>query len=131
MTCGLQVAVFLWSPEEDGQFQPGRCSRWWLNQSLAGFRQDLSALGCTLVLRRVSEARQGLLDLVHEVGAQALFFNHQYDPISMVRDNEVKAAMASKTIFCQSFNGEVLYEPWEILGPGGQPFTNFEDYWSR
>lgn len=125
------VAVFLWSPEEDGQFQPGRCSRWWLNQSLAGFRQDLSALGCTLVLRRVSEARQGLLDLVHEVGAQALFFNHQYDPISMVRDNEVKAAMASKTIFCQSFNGEVLYEPWEILGPGGQPFTNFEDYWSR
>ena len=25
--------------------------------------------------------------------AQALFFNHLYDPISLVRDNEVKAAM--------------------------------------
>lgn len=123
--------MFLWAPEEEGQFQPGRCSRWWLYHSLQGFSQDLAALGCQLVVRRTTEARHALLRLVQETGAQALFFNHLYDPISLVRDNEVKALMATNHIYCQSFNGDVLYEPWEILGSGGLPFTNFEDYWSR
>jgi hypothetical protein len=27
-TAVFQVPVFIWSPEEEGQFQPGRCSRW-------------------------------------------------------------------------------------------------------
>lgn len=62
---------------------------------------------------------------------QALFFNHLYDPISLVRDNEVKAAMCSLGVHCQSFNGDVLYEPWEVLAEGARPFTSFDTFWSR
>lgn len=62
---------------------------------------------------------------------QALFFNHLYDPISLVRDNEVKAAMLALNVHCQSFNSDVLYEPWEVLAEGGRPFTNFAAFWSR
>lgn len=62
---------------------------------------------------------------------QALFFNHLYDPISMVRDNEVKTAMASCGVACHTFNGDVLYEPWELLSATGQPLDNFNDYWDR
>ncbi len=60
---------------------------------------------------------------------QALFFNHLYDPISLVRDNELKAAMLALQIHCQSFNADVLYEPWEVLDADGQPFTCFQDFW--
>lgn len=63
--------------------------------------------------------------------AQALFFNHLYDPISLVRDNEVKAAMCSLGVHCQSFNGDVLYEPWEVLAESARPFTSFATFWSR
>ena len=62
---------------------------------------------------------------------QALFFNHLYDPISLVRDNEVKAAMCSLGVHCQSFNGDVLYEPWEVLAESARPFTSFATFWSR
>ncbi len=62
---------------------------------------------------------------------QALFFNHLYDPISLVRDNEVKAAMLALKVHCQSFNSDVLYEPWEVLAEGGRPLTNFSAFWSR
>jgi len=62
---------------------------------------------------------------------QALFFNHLYDPISLVRDNEVKAAMCSLGVHCQSFNGDVLYEPWEVLAEGARPFTSFYTFWAR
>ena len=71
------------------------------------------------------------MDLLHETGAQALVFNHLYDPISLVRDNEVKAAMRALNVHCQSFNADVLYEPWEVLAKNGQPFTCFEDFWNR
>ena len=63
--------------------------------------------------------------------AQALFFNHLYDPISLVRDTEVKAAMCSLGVHCQSFNGDVLYEPWEVLAESARPFTSFATFWSR
>ena len=43
-----------------------------------------------------------------------------YDPISMVRDNEVKAGLAAAGVHCHSFNAEILREPWETLGPGGK-----------
>ena len=62
---------------------------------------------------------------------QALFFNHLYDAISLVRDNEVKAAMCSLGVHCQSFNGDVLYEPWEVLAEGARPFTTFATFWNR
>ncbi len=71
------------------------------------------------------------MQLVNETGAQGVVFNHLYDPISLVRDNEIKAAMAGMGIFCQSFNAEVLREPWEVLDHLGQPFTAFEGFWNK
>lgn len=38
----------------------------------------------------------------------------------MVRDNEVKAGLAAAGVHCQSFNAEILREPWEVLAPGGK-----------
>lgn len=62
---------------------------------------------------------------------QALFFNHLYDPNSLVRDNEVKAAMAGMGVACQSFNSDLLFEPWEVLSDEGEPLTCFQEYWDR
>ena len=50
-------------------------------------------MGSGLVFRRATESRTALLQLVRETGAQGIVFNHLYDPISLVRDNEVKRAM--------------------------------------
>lgn len=79
-----QVPVFIWAPEEEGQFQPGRCLRWWLHSSLRAFEADLAALGSRLVYARSTESRLALGELAREIGAQAVLFNHLYDPISMV-----------------------------------------------
>jgi deoxyribodipyrimidine photolyase len=50
-------------------------------------------LGSDLVFRRASESKAALLQLAQETGAEAVVFNHLYDPISLVRDNEVKTAL--------------------------------------
>ena len=92
---------------------------------------QLAALGSRLLLRKAPDSRAALVQLVQETGARALLFNHLYDPISMVRDNEVKAAMLAINVYCQSFNGDVLVEPWEILSANGMPLTSFNSYWHR
>ena len=60
-------------------------------------------MGSGLVYRRATESRIALLDLVRETGAQGVVFNHLYDPISLVRDNEVKRAMRELQVIHQTF----------------------------
>ncbi len=67
-----QVPVYVWAAEEEGQFQPGRCSRWWLHNSLAALEADLAVLGSRLVYRRAPESRIALMQLIEETGAQVL-----------------------------------------------------------
>ena len=66
----LQIPVYVWAPEEEGLFKPGRCSRWWLHQSLKAFEKDLAALGTSMVYRRSRESCISLVQLVQETGAQ-------------------------------------------------------------
>ncbi len=41
-------------------------------------------------------------------------------PPTQVRDNEVKAALAAGGTYCQSFNADILREPWEMLDAHGK-----------
>lgn len=47
---GSVFPVYIWCPKEEGQFYPGRVSRWWLKQSLAHLDKWLKSLGAELVL---------------------------------------------------------------------------------
>ena len=125
----MQIPVYIYAPEEEGQFQPGRCSRWWLSSALTAFDADLQALGSRLLRFRATESRVALASLARDLDAQGVFFNHLYDPISMVRDNEVKASLSSEGIICRSFTGDVLREPWDILDRDGRPFSCFDSFW--
>lgn len=91
------MPLFIWAPEEEGQFQPGRTSRWWTQQSVLDLQAQLQALGSRLILRRAAERSTGLLQAVADVQATAVFFNNLYDPISMVRA-ECMAACCSTTL---------------------------------
>ncbi len=64
------------------------------------------------------------------MGAQAVFFNHLYDPISLMRDHDCKRGLAAAGVSCRTFNGDMLYEPWEVLGHDGQPCSTFNDFWT-
>ena len=46
-------------------------------------------------------------------------------------DSQSKVRPGLVQVHCQSFNGDMLYEPWEVLSSKGQPFTCFQDFWDR
>lgn len=75
---GAVLALYVWAPEEEGHYQPGRVSRWWLKQSLNQLDSSLRSLGTTLITKRSTDSVSSLLQVVKSVGATQLFFNHLY-----------------------------------------------------
>ncbi|KAF8404602.1 hypothetical protein HHK36_009489 [Tetracentron sinense] len=128
---GAVVVVFIWAPEEEGPFHPGRVSRWWLKQSLAHLDSSLKSLGTSLITKRSTDSVSSLIEVVKSTGATQLFFNHLYDPLSLVRDHRAKELLTAQGIVVRSFNGDLLYEPWEVNDDQGHPFTTFSAFWNR
>ncbi|XP_051124249.1 cryptochrome-1 isoform X2 [Andrographis paniculata] len=128
---GAVVALFIWSPEEEGAYYPGRVSRWWLKQSLAHLDVSLRSLGTSLVTKRSTDSVLSLLEVIGATGATHLYFNHLYDPISLVRDHRVKEVLTARGVVVKSFNADLLYEPWEVHDQEGQPFTTFDGFWKQ
>ncbi|KAG8377385.1 hypothetical protein BUALT_Bualt08G0027500 [Buddleja alternifolia] len=128
---GAVVAVFIWAPEEEGHYYPGRVSRWWLKQSLSHLHISLRSLGTSLLTIRSTDTISSLLQLIKSTGATQLCFNHLYDPISLVRDHRAKEVLTAQGVAVRSFNSDLLYEPWEVNDEDGRPFTSFDGFWDR
>ncbi|XP_049398749.1 cryptochrome-1-like [Solanum stenotomum] len=128
---GSVIAVFIWAPEEEGYYCPGRVSRWWIKKSLAHLDSSLKKLGTSLITKRSNDSVSSLLQLVKSTGATRVFFNHLYDPISLVRDNRAKETLSAEGVSVCSFNADLLYEPWEVVDDEGRPFSTFSDFWEK
>ncbi|KAK6929783.1 Cryptochrome/DNA photolyase, FAD-binding domain, partial [Dillenia turbinata] len=128
---GSIFPVYIWCPEEEGQFYPGRVSRWWLKKSLAHLEQSLRSLGASLVLIKAQSTLAALLDCVYAIGATKVVFNHLYDPVSLVRDHNIKQKLVELGISVKSYNADLLYEPWEVYDDKGCAFTTFDAYWDK
>ena len=125
---GSIVPVFVWSPEEEGKWQPGSASRWWLHHSLASLCQQLRSLGSNLVVRRGNTFTE-LQRVGEECGADALFWNRRHEPAIVERDTTLKLALRERGWTVQSFNGQLLFEPTQLRTRGGQPFQVFTPFW--
>lgn len=60
-----------------------------------------------------------------------MWFNFFPDPISLVRDHNIKQKLVELGIDVQSFNSELLFEPWEVYDDDEQAFTTFNAYWEK
>lgn len=72
-------------------------------------------------------ARQSIPGLAAELGAEAVFANHDYEPAALARDAEVRQTLADRSRFF-SFKDQVIFERNEILTGQGKPFSVFTPY---
>ncbi|GAB2220351.1 hypothetical protein Droror1_Dr00007997 [Drosera rotundifolia] len=128
---GYVFPVFIWCPREEGEFYPGRASRWWLKQSLAHLGESLKSHGAELTHMKPESTLGALLECVIATGATNVVFNHPYDPVSLVRDHSIKKELLEHSVMVQSYNGDLLFEPWEVYDENGQAFTTFVHYWNK
>jgi len=98
--------------------------------ALADLRAALRDRGSDLALLEGDFATE-LRGLAERVGAGALYFNRDYEPIALERDARVSAAFAADGRTVRSFLDHAYFGADETLKPDGSPYTVFTPYKRR
>ena len=66
--------------------------------------------------------------LAHELGVQAVFANHDYEPQAIARDAKVFGALANEGVAFRGYKDQVIFEREEVLTQMGKPYGVFTPY---
>ncbi len=122
------IPVYIWSPEEEGNWPPGAASRWWLHQSLRSLKKSLQEMSSDLILL-VGNTQSQLKDLIKQTGADAVYWNRRCEPSARQLDSDVEVEMHAAAIETQLFDGQTLFEMDKIKNSEGNPFQVFTPFW--
>lgn len=128
LATGRILPVYIWAPEEEGEWPPGGASKWWLHQSLRALQSSLQERGSKLILLK-GPSLEVLDRLLHATGARTLLFNNRYEPAVLKRDREIATHLQNAGFTIRSFNSLLLFEPWDIANKSGSAFRVFTPYW--
>ncbi len=73
-------------------------------------------------------AVEAIPELAAELGVDAVFCNHDYEPAAIARDRAVAAALAAQGRQLLGFKDQVIHEKDEVLSLSGKPFSVFTPY---
>ena len=122
------ILLHMLDDETPGRWRIGGAGRWWVNKSLEALSAELRRHGVRLILRR-GQAEMLLPQLAAEVSAGAVYWNRCLEPFAVERDRRLKAALAAAGVEVKSFNGALLFEPWDVKTKSGEPFKVFTPFW--
>ncbi len=127
---GPIIPVYIWSPEDEGEWAPGEAQQWWLYQALPDLDRSLQKYGSRLILRS-GEAERAIPKLVEETGAGAVYWNRRYEPLVTDRDSRIKQDLLERGVKAKSFNSSLLFEPWMVSTGQGKPYQVFTPFWKN
>lgn len=121
------LPVYVLDDENAGEWKMGGASRWWLHHSLKALDESL---GGKLVLLK-GDAFVQISALAQEVGAKTVYWNRCYEPWRVRRDKLIKQTLKDMDIEAESFNGSLLWEPWDVLKSDGTPYKVFTPFYRK
>jgi len=124
---GRVLPIYIHDTIHPGMHAMGAASRVWLHHSLA----DLSmSLGGDLAYF-MGDPLPILLDLCQQHQVKTITWNRCYAPWQVTRDKQIKTALSAQGITVMSFNGSLLWEPWEVHKDNGDPYRVFTPFYRK
>lgn len=121
------LPIYILDDRNAGDWAMGGASRVWLHHSLNSLNTDLSGgLACYS-----GDALKVLTALAQAIEPQAVFWNRCYEPWRVARDTAIKAMLDEAGITAKSYNGSLLFEPWDIKKDDGTPYRVFTPFFRR
>ncbi|MEV7637464.1 deoxyribodipyrimidine photo-lyase [Pseudarthrobacter enclensis] len=122
------TVVYVLDEESPGVRPLGGAARWWLHHSLDALATELEAKGSRLVLRR-GRSRDIIRKLATQTHAGHLFWNRRYGQPERDIDAGLKEWAADNGIEANSFQANLLFEPWTIRTGSGGPYKVYSPFW--
>ena len=98
-----------------------------IRESLVALDSALREHGSGLVVRH-GRPREAIPALARELGVAAVYCNRDYEPMAVLRDNDVAATLHLAGIALHSYKDQAIFEQDEVLTQSGKPFTVFTPY---
>lgn len=124
---GIVIPVYILDNFSSGVRQIGSAGKCWLHYSLVSLNHSLN--GQLLVYCGNPEAI--LNEIIKKYNADAVTWNRCYEPLAMARDSKIKQTLSTKGISINSFNGSLLWEPWEVLKKDKTPYRVFTPFYAN
>ncbi len=124
---GAVLPIYILDDENAGSWRLGGASRLWLHHSLTALNDSLEG---KLLLYR-GKAEDVISRLCQNHGINAVYWNRCYEPWRIKRDRLIKERLHRLGTAAASFNGSLLWEPWEILKKDQTPYKIFTPFYNR
>tara|TARA_B110000003_G_scaffold63194_3_gene63653 strand:- start:9277 stop:10575 length:1299 start_codon:yes stop_codon:yes gene_type:complete len=73
-------------------------------------------------------------DLIQKITIERVVFNHDYEPYSIIRDNEISKYLKQNNIEVNTYKDQVIFEKDEVVKSDGTPYkvyTPFSKIWIK
>lgn len=124
---GSVLPVYILDDRNAGDFRMGGANRWWLHHSLESLNRSLQGR-LTLLMGDPLEILPALAALT---GATKVYWNRCYEPWRISRDTRLKHKLREQGITAESYNGSMLWEPWEVHKSDGTPYKVFTPFYRK
>lgn len=124
---GKILPVYILDDTNADRWHMGAASRWWLHHSLNRLNE---ALDYRLHVYQ-GDPLQLLPSLCADHDVSSVFWNRCYEPWQIERDSRIKTLLQKSAIDVQSFNGSLLWEPWQIAKQDGTPYKVYTPFFNK
>ena len=123
-----EKTLFIYIFENDNDsLSLGSASKVWLHHSLEYLNKQLN--GKLLIFS--DSPKNVFKKLIEDFSVSSVSWNRCYDPASIKNDAKIKIFLKKHIDDVKSFNGSLLWEPWEILKSDGTPFKVFTPFYKN
>jgi deoxyribodipyrimidine photo-lyase len=122
------ICIYILDEESPGLRALGGASRWWLHQSLASLSASLEKAGARLDILQ-GAAQTLITSLAKTADAGAIYWTRRYGKAEIAVDREIKSSLSDAGLAVKSFNGQLLYEPWDVQTKSGDFFKVYSPFW--
>ncbi len=122
---GTVLPIYIMDNANASDYRLGSASRWWLHHSLNSLNKSLQGK----LAIYIGNPEVIINDLIEKYDVKAVFWNRCYEPWQVARDKKIKDVLEKSNTKAKSFNGSLLWEPWQVLKKDGTPYKVFTPFY--
>ena len=124
---GSILPIYIHDNKNPKDYYMGSTSECWLYYSLNSLNNTLE----NKLSFYIGEPINILTKLIDEYQINQIYWNRCYEPWRINRDKSIKEKLRNNNIEINTFNGSLLWEPWETLKDDGTPYKVFTPYYRK
>jgi deoxyribodipyrimidine photo-lyase len=98
-----------------------------IHEKLTQINQQLIAVGASLLIKN-GNTKKVWQELINEFDVKEVFFNKDYEPYAIARDEAICQLLDENKIVSFSFKDQVIFEEKDITKADGLPYTVYTPY---